>query len=158
MVIIVEDGTSKTDANSYVSESEFTTYATNRGITVLGTPSQLLLRAMDYIEAQQFKGSKKTNYQALQWPRVYVVIDEYDVSSTTIPQLLKDAQIEAALAEDAGTSLLSTVNPGVKKEKLGPMETEYKDGGDSTPFVRSVNLKLKKLISGGGFNILVERA
>ena len=47
MAIVVEDGTgSNSAANSYVSEADLTTYATDRGITLVKSADQLLLLSM----------------------------------------------------------------------------------------------------------------
>jgi hypothetical protein len=50
VALIIEDGTGKTTAQSYASEAELAAYAAERGITIAGTDTQLLLKAMDYLE------------------------------------------------------------------------------------------------------------
>ena len=42
--IIVEDGSLVTGANSYISEADLTTYATDRGIVITGTNSILIIK------------------------------------------------------------------------------------------------------------------
>lgn len=155
MAIIVEDGTGKADANSYISEAELTTYATDRGITITGTNSALLYQAMDYVEQQLFIGDKLTKAQALQWPRYNAFIDGYAVPTNEVPQLLKDAVAEAALAVDAGNNPLSPIERAVKREKLDSLEIEYMDNAASDTINLAVSNKLAKLIkSGGGFRVL----
>lgn len=144
--IIVEDGTGKTDANSYASEAELTTYAADRGITITGTNNQLLILAMDYIESQNFKGTKNTKAQALQWPRYGVYIDNYHVDNDEIPVLLKEAQMEAALSIDASVDPLANIERSVKKEKLDTLEVEYMDNANETTIIRKITNKLRKLI------------
>lgn len=151
--IIVENGSIVANANSYVSEAELTTYATDRGITLTGTANQLLITAMDYIEQQNFKGNKLTKDQSLQWPRYNVWIDGFPVDDDEIPTLLKESQMEAALAVDSGNSPTSTVEQTVKREKLDVMEVEYMDGSTSVPFNRALEAKLTKLINGSAFGI-----
>ena len=63
--ISVETGSGSSSSNSYVSEADLSTYATDRGVTVAGTASVLLIKAMDYIESQPFKGAKGSDAQAL---------------------------------------------------------------------------------------------
>lgn len=146
MAIIIEDGTGKADSNSYASEAELTTYAADRGVTISGTNSQLLILAMDYIEAQDFKGNKASKAQSLQWPRNGANIDNYHISSSEIPQLLKDAQLEAALSVDANNDPLSTIGRSTKKEKLDTLEVEYMDSANDTVIIRKINAKLRKLL------------
>jgi hypothetical protein len=153
MAIIVEDGTGKTDSNSYVSEADFSTYAADRGITVTGTSAQLLIRAMDYIEQRRFRGVKNTKDQALQWPRYSVWIDTYSIDSDEIPLLLVEAQIEAALAVDAGNNPGSTIDRATKREKLDGLEVEYMDNAEAAAVNRTLNNKLRKLTLPG--NIVV---
>lgn len=149
MAIIIEDGTIVANANSYVTEAELTTFATDRGITIAGTNSELIYQAMDYIEQQNFIGNKSTQAQALQWPRYNAYIDGYLVASTTIPQDLKNAQMQTALSIDASNGPLDVVEQKIKREKVGVLETEYMDNSAQTydPKIRNY---LKKLIQGGG--------
>ena len=54
-----------------VTEAELTTYASDRGITIATVDkTTLLIKAMDYIEVQLFKGVKTVSTQALQFSRV----------------------------------------------------------------------------------------
>ena len=155
--IVIEDGTGKTDSNSYASEPELTTYATDRGITISGTNAVLLIQAMDYIEQQSFKGNKGTDTQALQWPRWGVVVDSYYVSNDSIPDLLKEAQMEVALGIDAGNNPLASVSRETKREKVGEIEVEYMDRAYDSTHLKAVDNKLRKLLKHGGMNAVVIR-
>lgn len=148
--IVIEDGSQVAGANSYVTEAELTTYATDRGLTLTGTPAVLLIQAMDYIEEQDFKGFKTSKEQPLQWPRYGVWIDGYDIASDVIPQLLKDCQMEAALATDAGNNPLSSVGREVKRQKLEGLEVEYMDGARFDTYNRALETKLQRLLKVGG--------
>lgn len=147
--IVVEDGTGKTDSNSYASEAQLSTYAADRNVTVTGTAAVLLVTAMDYIEQQPFKGNKNTKEQALQWPRFSVWIDSYSIDSDEIPVLLLEAQMEAALAVDAGNNPSGTVDRATKREKLDTLEVEYMDGARDQEFNRALETKLRKLLRAG---------
>lgn len=152
--IIIEDGTGKTDSNSYASEAELTTYAADRGITITGTNNILLIQAMDYIEEQNFKGDKNTKEQALQWPRFNVWIDGFAINNDEIPQLLKDVQMEAALATDDGNNPLASVDRETKREKIDmAVEVEYMDGARSIKFNKALETKLKRLLKVGSTSI-----
>lgn len=159
MALIIEDGTGKTDSQSYASETELAAYALARGITITGTDTELLIQAMDYIESQSFKGYKYTDDQALQWPRGGVYLFGYYVDVDTIPQLLKDAQIEIALGIDAGNNPLATVARSTKKEKVGDIEVEYMDGARDTTYLAAAESKLSELLAAGsgGFSAVAIR-
>ena len=157
--IVVEDGTGKTNSNSYISAADLDTYATDRGVTIAGTKEILLIQAMDYIEAQNFKGVKGTDAQALQWPRYGVSIDGYPVGSDEIPQLLIDALAEVAIGIDGGTNPLANEGRTTKKEKVDVIEVEYMDGGLTTTWLTAAETKLEKLIQAGarGFSAVAIR-
>ena len=152
-VLVIEDGTGKTDSNTYVDEAGLTTYATDRGITLNAADdtakAALLIKAMDYIEAQPFKGGKFTDEQALQWPRYSVVIDNYWVDTDEIPKLLIDAQCETAIGIDGGNDPLANVPRETKKEKVGDIEVEYMDGARSSTYLEAAETKLDKLLRAG---------
>lgn len=158
--IIIEDGTGKTDSNSYASAAELATYAADRGVVLTGTDTILLIQAMDYIEQQPFKGEKNTKEQALQWPRINVWIDGFTVSNTEVPLLLKEAQLEAALATDAGNNPLSSIDRETKREKIDGLEVEYMSGARGDTFNRALETKLRKLLKAGsgGMNAVAIRA
>lgn len=152
MAITVEDGTVVTGANSYISESALTAYATARGITLTGDTEQLLIKAMDYVEGLSFIGLKYTEAQPLQWPRSSVYIDGYLNNLNTIPQLLKDGLAEVAIAIDQSDDPLSTIDRLQKRVQVGPLSVEYESGGTSTQLVRRIYNKFYKIINGGNGN------
>ena len=130
--------------NSYVTEAELTTYATDRGITIVTVDKTvLLIKAMDYLETRQFIGTKTVYNQPLQFPRILCgdvypfnqyplnqypqnyhnnMLCEYD--SLTVPTPIKNAQMIAALLIDSGYDLQSTLGQAVKRKKLATMEIE----------------------------------
>lgn len=146
MALIVEDGTGKTDADSYVSEADCTTYAAARGYTMSGDAEISIIKAMDYIESQNFKGYKYTDEQALQFPRGNVYIDDYAILVTSIPPELVNALCEAAMIQDAGSEILPTNERETKREKVDVIEVEYSDGARNTPSYPKINVHLDKLI------------
>lgn len=146
MTITVEDGTGLTNSNSYASEAELTAYATARGVTIAGTEAILLIQAMDYIESQDFKGDKYSSTQALQWPRINVVVDSYYLDRDTLPVLLREAQMEVALSIDGGTNPMSNVGRATKMEKVDVIEVEYMDNAAESVYLMAAETKLKKLV------------
>jgi hypothetical protein len=147
MAFVVEDGTAKADANSYVAIAEADGYFADRGIIAWtgedAAKQAALVKATDYIEgrfSQRFIGSKKTTAQALSWPRE----GAGDFADTVVPVGLRRACCEyavralsAALAPDlkvdaSGLTVVAT------KKKVGPIETDYavpQTGLGSTPML-----------------------
>jgi hypothetical protein len=155
MALIIEDGTGKTDSQSYASEAELAAYANARGVTIAGTDSELLVKAMDYLEQQNFIGNKLTKEQALQWPRFNVWIDDFPIDTDEIPTLLKEAQMEYALSIDGGVDPSATVDRAIKRERVSSIEVEYMDGASDTSYIKAAAQKLKKLIKGGSGLVVV---
>ena len=149
MTIVVEDGTGLSNSNSYVSEAELTVYATQRGITLTGGTEALLIKAMDYLETLNYIGDKKTEEQALQWPRESVYIDGFYIEPSAIPQELKDAQMTLSIEIDEGNNPMATISRATKKEKVDVLEVEYMDNAASAEIIRSVSSMLRKLLATG---------
>ncbi len=149
MTLTVENGSIVTGANSYISTTDFTAYATARGITLVTAAEQLLIRAMDYIESLQFIGTKVESDQPVQWPRTGVYIDGYAFPDDDIPQQLIDGQCQVAIAIDQGNDPMLDYAPAVKRKKVGPLEIEYTMGASVT-INRKINNTLYKLLQNGG--------
>lgn len=147
--IVVEDGSTVSGANSYVTTAELETFASNRGKTLVADPGELLILAMDFLEQQNFKGCKKASDQSLQWPRTDVCIDSYYFDIDKIPTELKNAQMQIALAIDEGNSPDAVIDRKVKREKVDTLEVEYADGSASRSIDPKINRFLKKLVRGG---------
>ena len=156
MAIIVEDGTGKTDANSYVDLAALTAYATDRGLTLTGG-EELLYKAMDYIEGLNFAGEKYTEEQALQWPRTGVYLYGFSVDVDEIPQLLKDGQMEAALSFDNGATPLADLGRTTTSEQVGDISVTYAEGGRESTYMAAVHNKLDRLLKYGGSKGVVIR-
>jgi hypothetical protein len=106
MTIIVEDGSIVTNANSYVSIADVTTYAENygylttwSGTTVTDTiREQSLLRAMRYIEGLSWRGKRQTQDQGLEFPRSELYDDSnYLLADNTVPTKVANAVCEAVI-------------------------------------------------------------
>lgn len=161
--LVQEDGTAKTNSNTYALEADLTTYASDRGITLTAADdpakAQLLIQAMDYIEEQPFKGNKGSDAQALQWPRWGVVVDGYYVDTDAIPDRLKEAQMEVAIGIDGGNNPLANEDRSTKKEKVGDIEVEYMDSARNYTYLKAAETKLQKLLrtGSGGINTVAIR-
>lgn len=149
--------------DTYATESELAAYAAARGITVTGTPSILLIKAMDYLATleDRWQGSRASASQPLAWPRTGVYVYGTALADDAIPQSLKDAQCRLALDVDAGVELMPNVAVGasgsVIEKTVDVVTVKYAEGyNNSQPIFVSVNGLLKPLMNTqGGINFAV---
>jgi hypothetical protein len=174
-LLIVEDGTGKPDANSYVDLTTFLGFCTMydyADVLTLEEEQQVaaLLKAKDYIETFYYRGIPSVQDQALSFPRVecFPVGAFLPIPSDKVPEKIKRAQMSAAVLSAQDVDLQPTVHPGgfVVKEKVGPIETQYADGvanGMSIPVFTGVDSLLQDYIqtgvgSGGRYSLRTIRA
>ena len=158
--LIIEDGTGVANANSYATDAELKAYANLRGKSVPATQPEresLLILAMDYIESyrKQFKGIKTDYTQSLQWPRVDAYIDGYQVDSASIPQELKNAQMEAALIGNSTALLQTGSTSNLASFSVDGVYSETYFNGGSWESVRTdtIDVYLDVLLSNSGSSI-----
>lgn len=147
LIIQTNDGTS--DANSYASAVELTTYADARGIILTGNPEQLLLSAMDVLESKQYKSEPINSTQSTLFPRMGVAI----------PRAIKQSQLMLAVAADTNDLLSATTEQVAKREKVAEIEVEYfENNGVRSKLLMLVDGLLKPYLSGGmALNVRVYR-
>ena len=169
MTLIIEDGSTVTDANSYVTVVELAAYALLRGTDLSGLSEAqseaLIIKAMDYLEGKrgQYKGNKAASGQSLQWPRSGV----YDIDLLgelypldAIPRELKYAQMSLAIeanTTDLQPSRLRTDKGQVVKEKIdGAIEVEYANSGtvQSIPAFAKADALLSPLLKHNGLELV----
>lgn len=148
MSLIVEDGTGLADAESYISVTDASTYHANRGNAAWAALAsdtireQLLRKATDYmVQAYRlrWKGDRVSATQAIDWPRNWVEYADYQFytqngaqmiggylyyPANEVPEEVKRACAELALLANS-SDLMGEQGQGVKREKIGPIETEY---------------------------------
>lgn len=165
MALIIEDGTVISDANSYVTVAEVRAYALARGITLSTTDSDVevyLIKAGDYLNSiDNFRGDAVEFEQSMKWPRSNVYVGLYPVASDAIPTAIKKAQMQLVLHLADGIDLNPiTTGNFIKREKIGPLETEYSenintDAAPTLPLVEALlapyQSNLKSSSNGGGF-------
>jgi hypothetical protein len=140
------------DANAYATVEEAEAYAAYRvgsaAFLALTTDQkiQALVTAtsdIDTLEADPgFVGDRASDDQALAWPRTGT--DDYD--DDELPRSLVNATIELAMSYAPAFATGSTIDPlateagngNIKREKVGPLETEYFAAGETgaTAFTR----------------------
>ena len=165
MTITVEDGSTVAGANSYITFSDYSTWADARfGSGRSTAPADataaepFIFRAMDYFEELDFVGYKATSTQALQWPRSWVTIDGNIVSSTSIPDEVKNALFELAYAEETSVGELNTLDRRTSSAKVGDISISYADNSSAKTTSPSIHRALRKLLSGGIGGFKVSRA
>lgn len=174
MALVVENGTGLSNANSYLSLEDVRAYALARG-TLLPTDDAelegMVIRAMDYLEAQRskFQGTRTNVAQSLQWPRTGVLVDcRYALAPDAIPNELKAALAQLTMEVFGGLVLMpSSDGRVVKKEKVDVIETEYMTSQDTggagagvpMPTFPAVEALLTSLydVCGGGFRVRTVR-
>ncbi len=139
MALEVEDGTSKANAESYLSVADADSYWSALGAPASWTAAtttekeQALRKATNYIDTKfgpDFRGVRSTTTQRLRFPRLGMYDDDgYAVASSgsmSIPQQLKDATaILAARAIDDSTLIVDQASGGGlegESIKVGPIE------------------------------------
>lgn len=170
--IIIEDGTGIVNANSYVSVADFRVFADDRGESLSADDNvvaRLLIQASDWIQAQEAMGlligARAHDLQALAFPRAWSAYCEasYPVlDGNVVPSNIKTVQSFLALSAARGLSLMPDLvsTDSIKREKVGPLETEYFQSSMTGPSLTAAesffSYFLKSLQTGG--SILVERA
>ena len=123
MTITVEDGTVVSGANSYVSVAELESYAELRGHSITLDKEIVLIKAMDWIESQLYKGDKLLCDQVLEWPRVNVILRPCCyVEYNEIPTALKQFQMSVAVGISEG------FDPTEYRERAALIENDCSDG------------------------------
>ena len=153
-MLVIEDGTGLSNAESYVDESYVNAYFLKRGINEwasLTNREQLIIRAMDYIENNYtYQGTKLLSTQSLQFPRLIN-------SETVYPIALKNAACELALKSNE-EDLLADTDKTTIREKVGALEIEYDPNQDNTKSYNYVNKLLAPyLVSTSSFSYSISR-
>jgi hypothetical protein len=155
MSLIVEDGSAASaSANTYISDDYFTGFCSDLGLTIstyaTADRETAILRAMDWIESQSFKGSKEDKENPLLWPRSGADDGEFSIDEDEIPKALKKALARAAYEEllEAGC-LAPTLSDNIKREKIDIIETEYFSANASSKDYAAIQNYLRPILLGG---------
>ena len=161
MALVVEDGTGKADANSFVSVSYADNYHSGRGTSTWtgtdATKEAALIRATDYLsEVYQWMGYRlkgrrdNEGAQALAWPRQGVKDKEgIYVNTNEIPVEIKKATSELALYELVNPGALDpTFTPStvIKSVKAGPVSVTFENDRTDSNSIRPVILRVNNLV------------
>lgn len=177
MSLIVEDGTGKSDAESYCSVAFADTYWTNRNDAIwpaLDVPSKeaALRRATTFmiqLYRMRWKGRRVLITQALDWPRVGVILEDFggsqgrngfgsyglfQVSYQIVPN-----EIQASCAEMAyrtmtnADELAPDLTPMVLSEAVGPLKVTYNPASPEYKRYRAMDMLVRPYLEMGGSDV-----
>jgi len=161
MSLIVETGAGLTNAESYISVADTDAYWADVGNALWDAlteteKEQALRRAtrfMAWIYRVKWAGRRTAQAQALDWPRYNVLVEDLPVPSNEVPLTVRQACAELAIRAAAGP-LLEDVDTGssqIKKDKTGPLETEYFEAHvDPAERFLSIGAMLQPYFGGAG--------
>lgn len=148
MPLIVEDGTSLTDADSYLSVADADAYHAAHGNPSAWSSASMtakenaLRSATDYLDVRyngRWDGRKKTQEQSLAWPRCGAYdAEDYLVDDNVVPIVVKSATAEAALRALSETLMPDIAAPGAsvasESVRVGSIQESisYVGGGKSS--------------------------
>ena len=173
MALEVEDGTGKTNADSYLSVDDADAYWDNHGQlsawmdSTTAQKEEALRVGTQYLDMNYgpaWKGSRTNGTQALDFPRSDMVDrDEYNIDSDSIPTKLEHATAEAAYRHRNETDGLfpdvSASDSGVKRERVrvGEIEDEkeYSGAKVTTKQFLKIDALVRDFVHGG---LILERA
>jgi hypothetical protein len=181
MALIVEDGTGKADAESYISVADASTYHANRGNAAWAALAsdtvreQNLRKASDYmvqVYRRRWNGTRIKSTQALDWPRAFVLREDFYSTGLTIPDVstgefyypsdevpteVKNACAELALKAASG-ELLPDLTQGVVMEKVDVLQIEYDKYSPQSPRYTAIDRLLAPFLSGSSVSRTVVRS
>lgn len=156
MALVVEDGTGKSDAESYASVSEAKTYADARGLSISGKSDldieAALRQATVYIESRwRFKAQRASAAQALEFPRTGLV-DWSGYTVTGLPARVRQATLSLALKALSGESLYEDQARGgrITSESVAGISVSYESGAPTGKVYAEAENLLKPFVRDPG--------
>lgn len=156
MALVIEDGSGKTNAQSYVSVADVQSYATLYGLSSAHVTEAVVMRAMRYLEGNylaRWIGVKKTEEQALSWPRAWATRrDGYTQGESIIPVEVKNAVCALAIRSTSDVDLSPDItrDSTTLEEEVGPLRVKYAANSPVVAIFRDVELILRPVILFGG--------
>lgn len=150
MAFVIEDGSQKPDANSYVTEAGYNAYIGKR-VAGRSNPTSALTesyiyKATDYFESLYFQGYKASEAQALQWPRNGVLIDGWGQEGNEIPVQVVTAIYELAYGFEQGFGISDPVSRETQTETVGGVSVTYKNSSADRTLTPATTQALRKLV------------
>jgi hypothetical protein len=166
MALIIEDGSIVTNANSYITRSDFIAFAASLGITIVDdtTADTLLVKGFQYLNSLEvgLKGMRTLKSQTSAYPRDDLYIEDYEWLSTEIPRQVILAQELLAMDLNAGIDIYNrpqSASTAVKKVRVeGAVSKEYAVGdGMKMSSVTQTRAVVNSLLRNSGFTIAITR-
>ena len=137
----------------YVTEQDLIDYGSARGVTVSALIAPVALtQALDYIELQQWPGTKTDPAQALEWPRN---------GALDVPADVLTLQMAAALVVAQGGQLFEPIGRRVTEESVGngAVSVSYSDRGPLVTTYPQLSKLVARLMGalGGANNVRLIR-
>lgn len=157
MALVVEDGSGKANAESYITVADADARHTSLGNTswtgATTAKEAALRKATNYmVQAyrQRWTGFrvKAIPAQALDWPRYGVEVDNLPVHFDIVPTDIANACADLAL-KALTSDLAPDLTRGVVRKKIGPMETEYDPYSPEATRFRAIDMMLAPYLRGG---------
>jgi hypothetical protein len=172
--LIVEDGTGKSNAESYASVAEASTYCTARGLSnwdLVNDQEAALRLATEFMVKcyrMRWAGYRTTLAQALDWPRSQVPLPdgpygyrtqpEY-VDYNVVPQQVKNCCIELAVRTYDNPQLLVDLDRLTETERVGEVSVTYVKGSNRQRVFTAAHTWIEPYLKGGSANTIpVSRA
>ncbi len=118
---------------------------------------ELLTVAHDWLEVQQYKGSRADPMQADSWPRSGAVFDGFYLPSDQVPALIINAECQLAIDSQSVDLLPTGEGREVIKEKVeGAIEMEYAETGSGAVIPQPTKAKAMirpLLLTASGFMV-----
>lgn len=150
----------------YVTDLEYTTYATAQSVTLPETEEERLVQlvaASEYIESQEpyLKGTRSEYDQDYAYPRDGLYVDGYNYDDDSTPDLVKKVQMELAFEVNAGVDLFAVTNnlPVIKERVEGAVEVQYATptgAQDRGRYSKAMQL-IKRLMHGNSMSVPIVR-
>ena len=156
MSIVTETGSGSSTAETLISVVDSDTYHAARGNATWATittaqKEQALRRATEFMIqsfTNRWQGYRKTDTQALDWPRYDVVVNGYVIDNDIVPETVKRACAEMAIRAAAGP-LIDDLTQGVTSETVGPIQVTYDKTSNRKTKYASVEALLQPYLKAG---------
>lgn len=164
MALIVEDGTAKVNADSYISVVDATAYHAARGAgdawDTVDDQDAALRKATEYMMQNyrfSWSGFRLTLAQRLDWPRAYVPIPDLTqgygsgmayLAQNIVPEEVRNACAVLALLTASG-DLVPNLERAQSKVKVDVLEISYDPYSPEYKRYRAVDMMLAVWLGGG---------
>ena len=154
------------DANSYVSLAEAVAYAASTTGPAAAAwldlspdkQAQSLITAARRLDEEDYAGRKAKYSQALQWPRVGARDEDgRPIPSSTVPRVVRAAQIEIAMSYGEGDPYGGGELDGYSAVKVGPISIDLRDGAKPGALPDQVRRLLRHVLRTGGSTMRLVR-